>query len=1136
MNRLILFCSCIVVQRRCLKGVDVTDIERVFPFMFNTSNPYNTEEGEMQEYLCSSNSDMRQCSCSRDCMKDKGCCIDAFWDKKNPMQLESYIEMFLNESKKYKDLSCEYILPPVINKVDNMERIFMVKSCLYEKNATRCLNETDTTLEAMFPVFGEDNYLYRNRYCAECNGFITNTRNSRLIFRYSVKCEEPITFNKPLTGISSINEIQNLFKDCLYLIDQPDFIVKQYLHSCHNNTCHPKDNFYDLCHAYKAPIMNYQNFHCHQCNISSKHATKCDTCDFFFPPNIFVYPLSYIIHLNDDNIIEVKNTRQQFPLLDLFEVSHDNEIVNDDEILKQYLCTGGADETCCNCADDCMETHTCCIDKLWDPAKPMSLQSYLDIFMETSNGYRQQVCEYVLPYVINQGHDSEKRLMIKSCKIGADFNDIVYCMENDNNDLELSIPVFGTDNYLYRNKYCALCHFIMNFTNVDIKGVCEERLQSEVPLNEPMDATNYFAKCMFKIPEDFPQYHLLRDCPESMKWKKHCDEYNTNYNLCNMYTGKINDYANYHCLKCNSDGHPELNLLFYSRVGKSKPGIFVSWSLLISSTKLSMFHVSPDNTQAKDGYKDTKLNIENTNVINPSFDNCLQARNLTFIISYATNKSNVRPFIREFRPELHRFGLNTSIYYEGKNSFISLKESEYLSIEYVSTFEYIFQGLSESIFQRDDMFILRAIEDYAITSSYNFSKLYPGGRLCAEQVRLAENCDFTTKCDIFCNGTFINQSNISMWVEFRQKYAIRNLFTCNRFYFHSQCTLKKLSANDFEVNESKYLVHKEDKTKVYPVEQYIPLQNGFGICMLAIDDYPRWMRLLLMIEGYISIICTSISVCCYGVIIVTFYAYRQLRNAGGLAGLSMCSCLLVTDSLYITINVIYRTSANMFELCATVGIFLHYGLLIAHMWSVLIAFDIASTFHGLNVKQRGMKRFYKTCAIALGVPLLIIVLCIILNFNDILYFGYGDGNICFIVGFTARLVFYIIPVACVWLMNIILLLYSIIQITRKKKGNDVALGKSNRANVNITSIAVRLIIIFGLSEVFGFIHIPSTSHNGSKMIFNSIFSFLYTLLRSARGFILLIVYVCRRQVLLLYKGGKIKNINGPEQIEMNRVG
>ena len=533
---------------------------------------------------------------------------------------------------------------------------------------------------------------------------------------------------------------------------------------------------------------------------------------------------------------------------------------------------------------------------------------------------------------------------------------------------------------------------------------------------------------------------------------------------------------------------------------------------------------------------DTNAVID-SNEAKPTFDNCLQTRNLTFVISYANNKSYVMSFIHQFRSKLHMFGLNTSMYYQGKTIFISLKESKYLSIETLSKFISTYQDSNESIFQHVDSFILNSIKDYEGPSPYNwdFSRLFPGGRLCAESVRRTGNCNFTTKCDTFCNGTFINQSNISLWVEFRPKYVIKNLFTCNRFYLHSQCTLKKLSANDFQVNESKYLVHKEDKTKVYPVEQYIPLQNGFGTCMLPIDDNPRWMRLLLIVEGYISFICTSISICCYVVVIVTFYAYKQLRNAGGLAGLSMCSCLLVTDSLYLTANVIYMASANIFALCATVGIMMHYGLLTAHMWSLLIAFDIASKFHGLNVKQRGIKRFYKTCAVAFGVTLLIIVLCIILNFNDILYFGYGDANLCFIIGFTARLVFYIIPVAFIWLMNIILLVYSIIQITRKKKGNDAALGKSNRANVNITSIAVRLIIIFGMSEVFGFINIPNASHDEGKIIFNSICSFLYTLLRSARGFLLLIVYICRRQVFLLYKVSKKPNINQPEQLEMKRV-
>ena len=1124
--------------------VEVTDIERVFPLLesFNLSHTYNIEYGEViTKYSCTSQDiHRRQCSCSSDCMKYKACCIDVFWDATNPMRLQLYIEMFLNESKKYKDLSCEYILPPDVNKDGDMERIFMVNSCLYDRNATRCLNETDTSLGAIFPVFGEDNYLYRSRYCAECNGLnpIARTSSRRLTFRYSVKCKVSITINKSLTGTASIDELKNVFKDCLYLIDQSDSIVKQYLHSCHNNTCHPKDKLYDLCHSYKAPEMNHQNRHCRECNISSKHANKCPSgrCDFISPQNKFVYPLSYIIQLNDDNVIEVKDKRQQFPLLEFFGISQDNEIVNDDKNLEKYLCVCERCQGCCNCADDCMESHTCCIDKLWNPSKPTSLQSYLNMFMEKLKEYRQQVCEYVLPYVINQGHNSRMYMMTRSCKKGAKINDITNCLNNHNNSLDLLIPVFGTDKYLYRNKYCALCNFIKNFTYVDIRGDCEERLQSEIPLNETIIATKYFAKCLFKITDDFPQSEFIKYCPEPIKWNKHCDKSNINYNLCNMYTGKINGYANYHCMKCNSGGPLKLEdsdcltkALFW------EPPL-VSWSLLISPTGFNILQGNNPETNVMRFEPDIYVVID-SNVVILSFDNCLQTRNLTFVISYGNNKSYVMYFINQFRSQLHMFGLNTSMYYQGKTIFISLKDSKYLSIETLSKFISTYQDSNESIFQHVDSFMLNSIKDYQVSSPYNWDiyRLYPGGKPCAESVRWTENCDSTTKCDIFCDGTFINQSNIYMWVEFRQKYAIRNLLTCDRFYLHSQCTLKKLSANDFQVNESKYLVHKEDKTKVYPVEQYIPLQNGFGTCILSIDDYPRWMKLLLIVEGYISFICTSISICCYVVVIVTFYAYRQLRNAGGLAGLSMCSCLLVTDSLYLTINVIYKTSGNIFELCATVGIMMHYGLLTAHMWSVLIAFDIASTFHGLNVKQRGIKRFYKTCAVAFVVPLLIIVLCIILNFNDILYFGYGDGNICFIVGFAARLVFYIIPVACIWLMNIILLVYSIIQITRKKKGNDAALGKSNRANVNITSIAVRLIILFGMSEVFGFINIPNANHNEAKIIFNSIFSFLYTLLRSARGFILLIVYICRRQVFLLYKGGKKTNINQTEQLEMKRV-
>ena len=201
-------------------------------------------------------------------------------------------------------------------------------------------------------------------------------------FRYSVNCKVPITINKALTGTSSINELKDVFKDCLYLIDQSDSIIKQCLHSCHNNTCHPKDKLYDLCHSYKAPKMNHQNLHCRQCNISSKHANKCPsgTCDFISPQNRSVYPLSYIIQLNDDNIIEVNPVRQPFPVQVFFGISQENDITG--KMLSIYLCTVNSRRKCCNCADDCMESHTCCIDKLWDPSKPTSLQLYIDHFVD----------------------------------------------------------------------------------------------------------------------------------------------------------------------------------------------------------------------------------------------------------------------------------------------------------------------------------------------------------------------------------------------------------------------------------------------------------------------------------------------------------------------------------------------------------------------------------------------------------------------------------------------------------------------------------------------------------------------------------------------------------------------------------
>ena len=143
-----------------------------------------------------------------------------------------------------------------------------------------------------------------------------------------------------------------------------------------------------------------------------------------------------------------------------------------------------------------------------------------------------------------------------------------------------------------------------------------------------------------------------------MKWNKHCDKSNISYNLCNMYTGKINGYANYHCLKCNSDGPLKLKPSACFSTGRYRGPPFVSWSLLISTKEFNILQVNNPERNAMRSYysqfepvegkmeikervylhNDTNAVID-SKVVTPSFDNCLQTRNLTFVISYANNKS-----------------------------------------------------------------------------------------------------------------------------------------------------------------------------------------------------------------------------------------------------------------------------------------------------------------------------------------------------------------------------------------------------------------------------------------------------------------------------------------------------------------
>lgn len=71
-----------------------------------------------------------------------------------------------------------------------------------------------------------------------------------------------------------------------------------------------------------------------------------------------------------------------------------------------------------------------------------------------------------------------------------------------------------------------------------------------------------------------------------------------------------------------------------------------------------------------------------------------------------------------------------------------------------------------------------------------------------------------------------------------------------------------------------------------------------------------------------------------------------------------------------------------------------------------------------------------------------------------------------------------------------------------------SLKDSERSNRGITCIALKLIVALGIIEVVGLIQISksSFSQTQNELVFNSVFSVTYTVLRSFRGVILCLIY------------------------------
>ena len=161
----------------------------------------------------------------------------------------------------------------------------------------------------------------------------------------------------------------------------------------------------------------------------------------------------------------------------------------------------------------------------------------------------------------------------------------------------------------------------------------------------------------------------------------------------------------------------------------------------------------------------------------------------------------------------------------------------------------------------------------------------------------------------------------------------------------------------------------------------------------------------------VTLVCCSFSMTGSTFLLVTYSLFKDLRTLPSLLLMSLSSAFLVGD-----LSLLLGSSVLMFQLkapCIVAAIFLHYFLLARFCWTNMISFEMMRTFTAaiklMSVLSSRSKRtpFAIYSLIGWGIPLLIILISVTINFTSDGLVGYGYGlDICWITDNRLRLVFF----------------------------------------------------------------------------------------------------------------------------------
>lgn len=694
-----------------------------------------------------------------------------------------------------------------------------------------------------------------------------------------------------------------------------------------------------------------------------------------------------------------------------------------------------------------------------------------------------------------------RRLQIPpSCNPSANSNDTRQCFQSQLGEF----PPYFYKGVFYKNQYCASCNFVTVATSMQRSTTeyCSYINKAEIPFDVKKCADlaaldrqqetlcHYYTFC--GIP--FPQFQRLRDSenfPQSnglVSWNK--------------------------LVEFRQSKKEEKRPLLKS-VSKKCPQ-----DMAYDKETKMCFRPFCRNGFQREGSECVQVDTHESHNLDAGgsmiFERCLFRDEMALYVQF---KNSFRPFSKRKKRSIKKIVRKYFEKTQWPKLYVLREEFDILDRNFHAV-------ITKSRSMIKHILLLRERVSHS-SSLHRFDpkRNFPEHKYCAKPQEYS-SYDFSidTTCKIIGKNSTYNATSYNAFIYWNLRDDLeKKIVLCDQFYMNgSDCLMRDLEP-DYTIQPNLDLIITHSHQTCSPAE-YIPTEKGIAICisknttLLTTNEtisanvssraaqtvyllYP-WFATIELVYAYTSIVGTSISLVSYAYLLGCFVKYRRYETVPQQIMIALCLSLFISDCLFIGSIAARRNR----WVCKVVAILLHWFLLVSHLWSGAMAYEFAATFRNtfINRSVKCKKRIKKYIIVVMVSASLMVGIAFTLHSLRLCH-AYDGKTICWISTFHSRLFLYIIPSTIISLFSGVVLVIACRNIRAVKRLSQHISYPKEGKSYSCIKVALKLALILGISEIIAVIQIRTNSISQVELVVTAVFMGAYTILRSFRGLIILLV-------------------------------